>query len=130
MRPPVRPEDVVEAKRIRFSEWSRRYVLRLVATDAVIGGVLSAALAAYSNTLSGRGLGTVAVLALVGATLWTAAIGMARGYQRGRVGLGWTSCAASPGRRGIVFVGAFPAGLLQQTALLKLVVVGTPAAVS
>lgn len=130
MRPPVRPEDVVEAKRIRFSEWSRRYVLRLAATDAVIGGVLSAALAAYSNTLSGRGLGTVAVLALVGATLWTAAIGMARGYQRGRVGFGSDELrSVLQAGVGLVFVGAFPAGLLQQTALLKLVVVGTPAAV-
>lgn len=126
----VRPEDVVEAKRVRFSQWSRRYVLRLALTDAVIGGLLAAALAAYSNTLSRQGPGTVLVLALAGAGLWVAAVGLARGYHRGRVGFGSDELrSVLHAGVGLVFVGAFPAGLLQETALLKLVVVGTPAAV-
>lgn len=126
----IRPEDVVEAKRVRFSEWSRRYVVRLAVIDAGIGGVVSAALAAYSNTLSRQGVGSVVLLALIGAALWTAAVGLARGYHRGRVGFGSDEIrSVLQAGVGLVFVGAFPAGLMQETALLKLVVVGTPATV-
>ena len=62
--------------------------------------------------------------------MWTAAIAVARGYHRAQVGFG-SDEIRSVLRAGValVFVGAFPAGLMQETALLKLVVVGTPAAV-
>ncbi|HYI55265.1 MAG TPA: sugar transferase [Microlunatus sp.] len=128
--PVIQPEEVVEAKRVRFSAWSHRYVARIVVADALIGGVLCAVLATYSNTLSDEGTGVVALLTLVGAILWTAAIAVARGYHRAQVGFG-SDEIRSVLRAGValVFVGAFPAGLMQETALLKLVVVGTPAAV-
>ena len=128
--PLIEPEQIVEAKRIRFSAWSKRYAARIMLADAMVGGTVSAALATYSNTLSDEGTGVVALLTLIGAILWTGAIAVARGYNRARVGSG-SDEIRSVLRAGValVFVGAFPAGLMQETALLKLVVVGTPVAV-
>lgn len=128
--PVIQAEEVVEAKRIRFAAWSHRYVARIVVADALVGGILSAVLATYSNTLSDEGTGVVVLLTLIGALLWTGAIAVARGYHRAQVGFGSDEIrSVLRAGVGLVFVGAFPAGLMQETALLKLVVVGTPAAV-
>ncbi len=117
--------------RMRFREWSQRYVIALILLDAVIGAQSAAIPALISDTLSGRGIATITLLALVGAVVWPMTIGLTRGYQRGAVGVGSEELRAVL-RAGVAVVvaGAFPAGLLQQPALLKLVVVATPTAVA
>ena len=57
-------------------------------------------------------------------------ISLARGYVRNRVGLGSDELrAVLRAAVALVVAGAFPAGLLGQETLLKLVVVGVPFAV-
>ena len=112
-----------------FSAWSRRYVLLLAGCDVLAGGLATAIPAQFSNTLSPR-IALVAVLALLGAIVWPISVGLARGYVRSRVGVGSEELrAVLRAAIGVVVVGAFPAGLLGQQALLKLVVVGVPTAV-
>ena len=125
------PDAGTESVRMRFTEWSQRYVIALMMVDAVIGATSAAIPASVSNTLSGQGWVTVALIALVGAVVWPATVALARGYQRRGVGFGSEELRAVL-RAGVAVVvaGAFPAGLLQEQALLKLAVVATPAAVA
>jgi exopolysaccharide biosynthesis polyprenyl glycosylphosphotransferase len=132
--------SVVPAQK-RFAAWSRRYLTVLASADAVIGGLAAAIPASISNTLSGRN--AVPLLWLVGLIVWPAAIGLCRGYRRGRIGIGFEELGAVL-RAGMVVVvaGALPAGFMAVPtgalnpggaftlyALLKLVATGTPFAV-
>ena len=108
----------------RFAQWSRRYVLKLAAADAVVGAAATAIPASFSGTL-GHPPSSVAMLALIGAVVWPLAIGLSRGYQRSRVGIGSDELrAVMRAAVAVVVAGAFPAGLFDQHALLTLVVVG------
>ncbi len=123
--------EPMEAERVsahqRFAAWSRRYVLRTVLADALVGAAAVAAPSFFSNSIGGW---LQVGLALLGLIAWPAAIGLARGYRRSSVGVG-TEELRSVLRAGVavVTIGAFPAGLLQQQALLKLAVVAAPFAV-
>lgn len=129
---PMSPSDVPVTLAVpirRFNDWSRTYILLLAACDILVGAVATALPAQFSNTLSPR-IGLVALLAVLGAIVWPVSIGLARGYVRSRVGVGSEELrAVLRAGVGVVVVGAFPAGLLGQQALLKLVVVGVPTAV-
>lgn len=129
---PMSPTDVpvtLATPARRFNDWSRTYILLLAGCDILVGGLATALPAQFSNTLSPR-IGLVVLLALLGAIVWPVSIGLARGYVRSRVGVGSEELrAVFRAGVGVVVVGAFPAGLLGQQALLKLVVVGVPTAV-
>ena len=122
--------------RNRFAAWSRRYLLAVAGTDAVVGGLAAAIPASISRTLSGWS-NAVVVLGLVGMIVWPAAIALRQGYRRGRIGVGLDELAAVM-RAGMVVVvasalptgfAAVPHGDTVLYALLKLVVVGVPFAV-
>jgi exopolysaccharide biosynthesis polyprenyl glycosylphosphotransferase len=116
-------------RRRNFEKWSRRYVLALVVYDLFIGALAAAVPAQFSTSLGGRHA-FVGLLALVGAMVWPSTIALARGYVHTRVGVGSEELrAVLRAGIGVVVVGAFPAGLLGQETLLKLVVVGVPFAV-
>lgn len=133
---PGRPDELASGsllggslKRKTFSVWSRRYVVGLALTDALIGVVATVVPTRFSNTL-GDDTFLVLVLAGLGAILWPAAIGLARGYVRTRVGVGYEELrSVLRAGTGVVVAGAFPAGILGQQTLLTLVVVGVPFAV-
>jgi len=95
--------------------------------DAAIGFLAAAIPSAYSNSLNGW---TLVVLALTAAVVWPLAIALARGYDATRVGVGTHEMRAVL-RSGVrmVVVGAFPAGLADHSAFLKLAVVWSPLAV-
>jgi exopolysaccharide biosynthesis polyprenyl glycosylphosphotransferase len=122
----------------RFAAWSRRYLTLLAGADAVVGGLAAGIPASISNTLSGRN--AVPILCLVGLVVWPTAIGLSRGYRRGRIGVGFDELS-SVMRAGmfVVVAGALPAGFmavptgaldpsgaLTLYALLKLVATGAP----
>ena len=73
--------------RRRFATWSRRYVLLVATSDALVGGISAAVPASISNTLSGHN--TVPLLCLIGLVVWPAAIAICRGYRRNRIGIGF-----------------------------------------
>ncbi len=118
-----------------FRRASRRYVTTLVVADVCIGFLAAAGPAAFSDTISRRSGMLLLGLGLLGAVVWPLAIGLLRGYQRNQIGVGSDELRAAM-RAGVavVFAGAFPAGFLNdvvlQHALMKLVVLGTPIAVS
>ncbi len=96
--------------------------------DAVIGALGAAVPASFSDTLQSGRRRPRSLLGLVGAVVWPVTIGLTRGYQRRGVGVGSEELrAVLRAAVAVVVAGAFPAGLLQQHALLKLVVVATPA---
>lgn len=102
---------------------------RLAAADILIGALATAIPASFSNSLRGQ-VGLIALLVLVGATVWPVAIGLARGYVPNRVGVGSEELrAVLRAGVGVVVAGAFPAGLFSNNTLLTLVVVGVPLAV-
>jgi len=125
----------------RFAAWSRRYLMVVVAADAMVGATAAAVPASISDTLSwGHRVG---LLCLVGLVVWPTAIAVYRGYRRNRIGIGFDEPGAVM-RAGMVVVvaGALPAGLmavptapldptgaLKLYALLKLVATGVPFAV-
>jgi exopolysaccharide biosynthesis polyprenyl glycosylphosphotransferase len=128
------PASVVPTTK-RFAAWSRRYLMVVAAADALVGGVAAAVPASMSSTLSGQS--AVLLLWLVGLVVWPVAIALCRGYRRNRIGIGFDEPGAVM-RAGMVVVvaGAVPAGLiavptgaLDPTAMLKLVITGTPLAV-
>jgi exopolysaccharide biosynthesis polyprenyl glycosylphosphotransferase len=127
----------------RFAVWSRRYLMLVAASDAVVGGIAAAVPASISNTLSWGH--RVALICLVGLIVWPTAIAVCRGYRRNRIGIGFDEPGAVM-RAGMVVVVAvaLPAGLmavpsgaldpsgalaLKLYAVLKLVATGTPFAV-
>lgn len=112
-----------------FAKASRSYVIRLAALDALMGALATAVPASISNTLSYDPI-RVVVLSFLGALLWPLAIGLVRGYTSRQVGVGFDELRAVF-RAGIavVVVGAFPAGLLNEHTILKLVVIAVPLAV-
>ena len=129
--------------RRRFATWSRRYVLLVATSDALVGGISAAVPASISNTLSGHN--TVPLLCLIGLVVWPAAIAICRGYRRNRIGIGFDEPGAVI-RAGMLIVVAValpvgfmavPTGALNPTraltftlyALLKLVAIGIPFAV-
>jgi exopolysaccharide biosynthesis polyprenyl glycosylphosphotransferase len=129
--------------RRRFATWSRRYVLLVATSDALVGGISAAVPASISNTLSGYN--TVPLLCLIGLVVWPAAIAICRGYRRNRIGIGFDEPGAVI-RAGMLIVVAValpvgfmavPTGALNPTraltftlyALLKLVATGIPFAV-
>ena len=113
----------------RFASWSRLYINRLKAADGLIGALAAAVPAMFSNTLSHR-LEVLLALALVGGLVWPITIGLARGYNHSRVGVGSDELRAVLRAGGtVVIAGAFPAGLMQAQALLTLVVIATPLSV-
>lgn len=120
-RPPVR--------RPNFAVASRRYVIRLAALDGLVGAIAAAIPASISDTLSYHPT-RVLVLGALGALLWPLVIGLARGYTRRQVGIGFDELRAVM-RAGVAIVVAcaFPAGFLNEQALLKLVVIAAPLAV-
>jgi len=99
----------------------------LAAADALIGFLAAAIPASYSHSLNGW---TLVALASVAAVVWPLAIAIARGYEPTRVGVGTDEMRAVL-RSGVrmVVLGAFPAGLADHDALLKLAVVWSPFAV-
>jgi len=111
----------------QFSRWSRRYTRRLAAADAVTGFLAAAVPSAYSHTLNGW---TLVVLALTAAVVWPLAIAFGHGYDARKVGVGTHEMRAvlQSGVR-MVVLGAFPAGLADHSAFLKLAVVWSPLAV-
>lgn len=114
----------------RFALWSRRYVGKIAVADALIGAFAAVVPASFSGTLS-HPPSTLLLLGLIGALIWPAAIGLSRGYQRTGVGVGSDELrAVLRAAVAIVVAGAFPAGLLDQRALLTLVVVATPMALA
>ncbi len=114
----------------RFAAWSRRYVGKIAAADALVGALAAIVPASFSGTLR-EPPSTLLLLGLVGALIWPAAIGLSRGYQRTSVGVGSDELrAVLRAAAAIVVAGAFPAGLLDQRALLTLVVVATPMALA
>jgi len=124
----------------RFAAWSRRYLIAVIAADALVGAVAAAVPASLSDTLSWGH--RVALLCLVGLVVWPAAIAVCRGYRRNRIGIGFDEPGAVM-RAGMVVVvaGALPAGLMAVPtgvldptgallyALLKLVATAAPFAV-
>ena len=125
----------------RFAAWSRRYLMAIAATDALVGGVAAALPASISDTLSWGH--RVTLLCLVGLVVWPAAIALCRGYRRNRIGIGFDEPGAVL-RAGMVVVVAValpagiiavpagtynPIGALALYAVLKLVASGTPLAV-
>ncbi len=114
----------------RFAAWSRRYVGKIAIADALIGALATVVPASFSGTLS-QAPSTLILLGVVGAIIWPLTIGLSRGYQRTLVGVGSDELrAVLRAAVAIVVAGAFPAGLLDQRALLTLVVVATPMALS
>jgi exopolysaccharide biosynthesis polyprenyl glycosylphosphotransferase len=128
----------------RFAAWSRRYLLLVIAADAVVGGLAAVVPASLSDTLSGQPY-TVPLLCLIGLVVWPTAIALCRGYRRNRIGIGFDEPGAVM-RAGMVIVVAcaLPTGVmavptgtldpegspvLTMYALLKLVAAGTPFAV-
>jgi exopolysaccharide biosynthesis polyprenyl glycosylphosphotransferase len=139
---PAAPDTVPASE--RFAAWSRRYLILVVVTDALVGGIAAAVPASISDTLSGKKLLPL-LLCLVGSIVWPAAIALCRGYRRNRIGIGFDEPGAVM-RAGMVVVVAcalptglmaVPTGTLDPTgspvltmyALLKLVATGTPFAV-
>ena len=113
-----------------FRPWSRRYVAGLAAIDAVVGAVAITLPASFSNRLS-QPPETLILLALLGAVVWPLAIGLSRGYAVSGIGVGSDELrAVVRASVALVVVGAFPAGLFEQKALLKLVVIATPMALA
>jgi exopolysaccharide biosynthesis polyprenyl glycosylphosphotransferase len=136
------PAGAVSATK-RFAEWSRRYLMMVAAADAFVGGIAAAVPASISDTLSGQ-IAVPLLLCLVGLAVWPAAIALCRGYRRKWIGIGFDEQSAVMRAGMVVMVaGALPAGLiavptgaldpigvLTPYALLKLVVTGTPLAVT
>jgi exopolysaccharide biosynthesis polyprenyl glycosylphosphotransferase len=133
--------DTVPANK-RFAAWSRRYLIAIATTDALVGGIAAALPASISDTLSWNH--RAVLLCLLGVLVWPVAIALSRGYRRNRIGIGFDEPGAVI-RAGMVVVVAValpagfmavPAGTLDPNgafnllyALLKLVAVGTPLAV-
>ena len=110
-----------------FGQFSRRYVAALVVADVLIGGIVVAVMASLSNRLSHPPV-TVLLLGLIGAAVWPAAIALCRGYTQSRIGIGSDEIrSALRAAVAVVVACAFPAGLFDQQALIKLVVVAAPA---
>ena len=129
---PLSPSEISAPEatpRRQFAAWSRSYVTGLAAADILIGAVAAMLSTQFDHGIQ-YGLTLVGSLALLGAIVWPLAIGLARGYVRTRVGVGSEELrAVLRAGIGIVVVGAFPAGLLDNSSLLTLVVMGVPFAV-
>jgi exopolysaccharide biosynthesis polyprenyl glycosylphosphotransferase len=123
----------------RFAAWSRRYLMLVAGTDALVGGIAAAVPASISDTLAygGHRVAWICLLALI---IWPASIAVCRGYRRNRIGIGFDEPSAVM-RAGMVVVvaGALPSGLMAVPrgmvdplflyALLKLVATAAPFAV-
>lgn len=116
-------------RRHNFVKSSRRYVCSLAVADAFVGAIAATAPTIFSRSIGGD-LSTTVLLAIIGALVWPAAIGLARGYVRNRIGVGADEVRAVL-RAGmwVVVAGAFPAGLMDGQTYLKLVVTAVPLAV-
>ena len=126
----ARTDDKQRNQRRGFARWSRRYVARLAAIDAVIGAIATMLPASFSHRLT-EPPETLILLALLGAIVWPLAIGLSRGYAVSGIGVGTDELrAVVRAATALVVVGAFPAGLLGKEALLKLVVIATPMALA
>jgi exopolysaccharide biosynthesis polyprenyl glycosylphosphotransferase len=126
----ARTDDKQRNQRRGFAQWSRRYLACLAAIDAVVGAIATTLPASFSNRLT-HPPETLILLALLGAVVWPLAIVLSRGYVASGIGVGTEEPrAVVRAAAGLVVVGAFPAGLLSQEALLKLVVIATPMALA
>ena len=102
--------------------------MRNILTDAMAGLAAVVIPAQFSDNLEGSRL--TLVLGLLALLAWPLAVGLARGYQRMRIGVG--SDELRPilhAGVAVITISAFPAGLLQQETLLKLSVSAVPFAV-
>ncbi|MCW2810248.1 MAG: putative glycosyltransferase, partial [Friedmanniella sp.] len=111
-----------------LESWSRSYVRRAIVLDSLVGFAAMLAPATQSQTLAAHP-SWLLTLALVGAVVWPLTVGLARGYEQARVGVGSDELrAVFRAAVALVLVGAFPAGLADHHALLKLAVVSAPLA--
>lgn len=78
------PPTTAEAS---FSTWSRRYVLRLVASDLLVGLVAVTVAGFLTESLPSNGISALGMIAVV-MLCWPAAVLVAHGYERKLVGIG------------------------------------------
>ncbi|MBM7798482.1 exopolysaccharide biosynthesis polyprenyl glycosylphosphotransferase [Microlunatus panaciterrae] len=98
--------------------------------DALVGMVAVALAAARlpDHSVQANAV-AVLVLILAGTLVWPLVVASARGYERRRVGIGGDEMrAVLRAAVSVVVLGAFPAGILERTGLLTLVVTAVPIA--
>ena len=70
-----------------FAARSRRYLIVVVSSDALVGGISAVIPAWISETLSWGN--RVALLCVLGLIVWPTVIALYRGYRRNRIGIGF-----------------------------------------
>ncbi len=131
-RPSRRTTPGAPPAREKFANWSRHYVLGLAAADVAVGAAAVGVPAMISESLSTGDLSAYFLpLTILGAVLWPLAVLLMRGYDRAVIGVGSDELrAVLRASVVVVVIGAFPAGWLQQQALITLLVVATPFALA
>jgi exopolysaccharide biosynthesis polyprenyl glycosylphosphotransferase len=119
----------IASKAADFRTWSRRYLRRVVAVDAVVG-LAAVILATYvPHGVHPAGANEWMLLGTVGLIGWPATVATARGYRRRHVGVGNTEVVAVLRALVIVLaVAALPTAWFGIDGVLGSVAVAAPAA--
>ena len=121
--PTPRPAD-----RSSFAEWSRRYTMRLMLLDVVVG-VLAVVAAFNFSGVPRFDLWKVFVLVLGAGAAWPVAVGATRGYERTEIGVGGEELRAVV--RAVVLdiaAGAIPSAITGNYGVVAVCTVATPLA--
>jgi exopolysaccharide biosynthesis polyprenyl glycosylphosphotransferase len=121
--------DTIEAPVTGFNAWSRRYTVRLIAFDVLVGPLavlLTAVLFPHIISFSTPKLLTMVIGAGVA---WPIAIAISRGYERANIGVGGDELRAV--MRAVVFAiaaGAVPSAVSDRPGVVAVCVIATPMA--
>lgn len=126
-KPPRAKQKAPRAKQ-KFETVSRRYVRLQVGIDALIGF----AVFGLTNFVSDIPVSSrMILLTLAGTAIWPLLVLLAAGYRRRNIGIGTHELAAVVKAGGaMIVIGAYPAALLREEAVLFLVLITTPLCVA
>lgn len=112
-----------------FTVWSRRYTVRLMLLDGLVGMLAVVAAALLFPGIIAFSATKLAVLLFAAAVTWPLVIGLNRGYERSTIGVGTDELRAIF-RGGILTIagGAVPSALTDRYGVVALAVMAVPLA--
>lgn len=125
-----RPDSEARDESQSFDTVSRRYVRAQVVVDALIGFAvfgLTNLLAPADIPVTSR----MILLTLAGTLIWPVLVSLSAGYRRRNIGIGTRELGAVARAGGaLIIIGAYPAAVLREEAVLYLVLITTPLCVA
>ena len=112
-----------------FSAWSRRYTVRLMLLDGLMGMLAVISTAVFFPHIISFSTPKLAVLILGAGMAWPIAVAISRGYERTKIGVGGDEMRAV--MRAVVVAiaaGAVPSAVTERPGVVALCVMATPIA--